>query len=72
MTDQPRVQDELAFFSLAGQPETAREILTTLRAARRTLIAAVTTLTEETVGAGSTTGQAIIASYAGRLGDPEA
>jgi DNA-binding protein YbaB len=52
--------------------ETAREILTTLRAARGTLVAAVTSLTEETVGADSTTGQAIIASYAGRLEAPEA
>ncbi|GAA2641441.1 YbaB/EbfC family nucleoid-associated protein [Paractinoplanes durhamensis] len=49
--------------------ETAREILKTLRAARVTLVAAITSVTEESVGADSPTGQAIIAAYSGRLGD---
>jgi len=49
--------------------ETAREIMATLRSARGILTAAVTEATTETVGADSATGQAVIASYTGRLGD---
>jgi DNA-binding protein YbaB len=52
--------------------ETAREIMATLRVARATLTAAVTEVTAETLGADSATGQAVIASYTGRLGEPDA
>ncbi len=52
--------------------ETAREIMAALRAARATLTAAVTEATTDTMGADSATGQAIIASYTGRLGEPDA
>jgi DNA-binding protein YbaB len=52
--------------------ETAREIMAALRAARATLTAAVTEATADTMGADSATGQAIIASYTGRLGEPDA
>jgi YbaB/EbfC DNA-binding family len=52
--------------------DTAREILKTLQAARATLIAAVTSVTDETIGTDSQTGQAIIAAYTGRVGDPDA
>jgi DNA-binding protein YbaB len=52
--------------------ETAREILATLRAARRMLTTAVTEATAQTMGADSATGQAVIASYTSRLGDPDA
>jgi len=43
--------------------ETAREILTTLAAAQASLTAQVTAATEETVGADSETGRAVIASF---------
>lgn len=46
---------------------TAREILTTLRAARATMVATVTATTTETVGADSATGRAIIETFAARL-----
>jgi hypothetical protein len=51
--------------------ETAREILATLRAARISLTEAVTVAAAETVGADSTTGQAVIASYRGRVREPD-
>jgi hypothetical protein len=51
--------------------ETAREILTTLRAARISLIEAVKAVAAETVGADSATGQAVIASYRGRVREPD-
>jgi hypothetical protein len=46
--------------------ETARSILATLRSAQTALVAAATAVTDETVGAGSETGQAIIRSYRAR------
>lgn len=48
--------------------ETAAAILATMREARVKLTAAATTVTEETVGADSETGKAVIASYAARHG----
>jgi len=48
--------------------ETAEAVLATLRAAQTALTAAATTVTEETVGADSETGRAIIAAYAARHG----
>jgi DNA-binding protein YbaB len=48
--------------------ETARMILTTLRAAQARLTEAVADATAGTVGADSATGRAVIASYSGRLG----
>ncbi|HEY0000584.1 MAG TPA: YbaB/EbfC family nucleoid-associated protein [Actinoplanes sp.] len=52
---------------IRGRPaaETAGEILATVRTARGRLITAVTEATDATIGAGSATGQAVIASYAG-------
>lgn len=47
--------------------ETARQILATLAAARADLTAQATTVTEETVGADSETGKAVLASLARRL-----
>jgi hypothetical protein len=52
--------------------ETARAILATVRAAQASLVAAATAVTAETVGADSDTGQAVIASYASRLGSSDA
>ncbi|GIE95761.1 YbaB/EbfC family nucleoid-associated protein [Paractinoplanes rishiriensis] len=52
--------------------DTAREIMATLRQARAALVTAVAAATDETVGTDSATGRAIIASYTGRLGDPDA
>ena len=46
--------------------ETAAAILATMRAAQAALTEAATQVTEETVGAGSETGQAVIASFAAR------
>jgi DNA-binding protein YbaB len=46
--------------------ETARQILRTLAAAQADLTALATTVTEETVGADSETGKAVIASLARR------
>lgn len=43
--------------------DTAREILTTLAAAQESLTAQVTAATEETVGANSETGRAVIESF---------
>jgi hypothetical protein len=51
--------------------ETAREIVATLRAARISLIEAVKAVAAETVGADSATGQAVIASYRGRVREPD-
>jgi DNA-binding protein YbaB len=48
--------------------ETARAILSTLRAAQAALTDAATAVTAETIGAGSETGKAVIASYAAREG----
>ncbi|MFG1608749.1 YbaB/EbfC family nucleoid-associated protein [Actinoplanes sp. NPDC049265] len=48
--------------------DTAAAILATIRAARGKLTEAVTVVAEETVGADSETGQAVIASYAKRNG----
>ena len=46
--------------------DTARSILTTLRAAQAALTVAATEVTAETVGADSATGQAVIASFQAR------
>ncbi len=46
--------------------DTARSILATVRAAQAALTAAATEITAETVGAGSTTGRAVIASFEAR------
>ncbi|HWS37832.1 MAG TPA: YbaB/EbfC family nucleoid-associated protein [Actinoplanes sp.] len=46
---------------------TAREILSTLRAAQTAMVAAVTATTSETVGADSATGRAIIETFAARF-----
>jgi hypothetical protein len=46
--------------------ETARQILATLAAAQADLIAQATTVTEETVGADSETGKAVLASLTRR------
>jgi DNA-binding protein YbaB len=48
--------------------ETARAILSTLRAAQAALTDAATAVTAETIGVGSETGKAVIASYAAREG----
>jgi hypothetical protein len=48
--------------------ETARAILSTLRAAQAALTEAATAVTAETIGAGSETGKAVIASYVAREG----
>jgi DNA-binding protein YbaB len=48
--------------------DTARAILTTLRAAQASLTKAATEVTAETVGADSETGRAVIASYVARQG----
>ena len=48
--------------------ETAEAVLATMRAAQAKLTAAATEVTEETVGADSETGKAVIASYAVRHG----
>ncbi len=48
--------------------QTARAILSTLRAAQAALTEAATAVTAETIGAGSETGKAVIASYAAREG----
>ncbi len=48
--------------------ETARSILSTLRAAQAALTGAAAAVTAETIGAGSETGKAVIASYAAREG----
>ncbi len=45
---------------------TAQAILATMRAARAALTAAVTAATDETVGADSPTGRAVIAAYTSR------
>jgi hypothetical protein len=50
--------------------ETARAILSTLRAAQASLTRAAAEVTAETVGADSETGRAVIASYAAREGAP--
>jgi YbaB/EbfC DNA-binding family len=52
--------------------ETARAILTTLRAAQASLTAAVRDVTAEIVGADSETGKAVIASYVSRQGPADA
>jgi YbaB/EbfC DNA-binding family len=59
--------------AIRGRPatDTAQLILATLRTARRHLAEAVTTATDETIGADSATGRAVIASYARRMGDPD-
>ncbi|GIE81381.1 hypothetical protein Aph02nite_73310 [Actinoplanes philippinensis] len=49
---------------------TAREIVSTLRAAHVALVAAVTVVADETVGAGTATGRAIISAYVEGLGPP--
>jgi DNA-binding protein YbaB len=46
--------------------ETAKAILSTLRAAQAALTEAATAVAAETIGAGSETGKAVIASYAAR------
>ena len=46
--------------------QTARDILSTTRAAQAVLVTQVTTATEQTLGADSETGKAVIASYAAR------
>ncbi|WP_430783173.1 YbaB/EbfC family nucleoid-associated protein [Actinoplanes sp. G11-F43] len=46
---------------------TAREIMTTLRAARSAMVAAVTVTTTETIGADSATGRAVIETFAARF-----
>ena len=53
---------------------TARAILATVRSARESLTAAVRTITNETVGAESETGRAVITAYqrAGREGPADA
>jgi hypothetical protein len=51
--------------------ETARGILATLRAARISLIEAVKAVAAETVGTDSATGRAVIASYRGRVREPD-
>ena len=58
---------------IRGRPaaETAREILATLRAARISLTEAVTAAAAETVGTNSATGQAVIATYRGRVREPD-
>jgi CheY-like chemotaxis protein len=48
--------------------ETADAIIATLRAAQEQLTKAATTVTEETVGADSDTGRAVIAAYQARHG----
>jgi DNA-binding protein YbaB len=48
--------------------EMARAILSTLRAAQAALTEAATAVTAETIGAGSETGKAVIASYVAREG----
>lgn len=48
--------------------ETAAAVLATMRAAQANFTQVVATVTEETLGAGSETGKAIIASYASRRG----
>jgi DNA-binding protein YbaB len=48
--------------------ETERAILAAVRAAQASLMAAVTAVAAETVGADSETGQAVIGSYVSRLG----
>jgi hypothetical protein len=50
---------------------TAREIMATLQGARAALTASVAEVAAETVGADSATGQAVIASYATRLREPD-
>jgi hypothetical protein len=52
--------------------ETARAIVTTLRAAQASLTAAVRDVTAEIVGADSETGKAVIASYVSRQGPADA
>jgi hypothetical protein len=52
--------------------ETAREIMATLRQAKAALATAVTSTTDQTVGADSALGRAIIAAYTGRPGETDA
>ncbi len=50
---------------------TAQAVLTTIRAAQAALTAAATAVTDETVGADTPTGRAVIASYTARQAHPD-
>jgi DNA-binding protein YbaB len=68
------ISDLLLKAGVRDQPAavTARAILATLRAARRSLAEAASAATDKTVGADSETGKAVIASYEMRKGAEDA